>query len=401
MSNYGWVPRIDDADDYLTRLALLVSRRPNMEMIEIVNTLQGFVEEATVRAAPPPPIDDELVVGGHANRRGDWMVDPFPQSPIGPWTDFAALEISQSDPDNSIAIPDELVGFSAAAPDATARAFHVKGCNLGRATPWLIKLREALGGHVRVSAPKHYHGVSTNGTDGVTAIEILEWMAYEFVVFRKTPFANRNALAAAFHAKGFTRPDGTPIPRADFLAWLRLLGVGRLDQTTNTERKRFRLPLGRNIGGHRFARGLVAFYCRTPRNSVVVQTFTIPPPEEIPSTHAERVARLPTWFLSDPAFRATHPFPIYQRHGYATLTDMIDGLEWRFTVDDAVSPPTIECIGGRFEYQLLIPIANPGPGGKVAPTKAPLIYNHIPETGAPVVPPAFDETDAFFYGTVP
>jgi hypothetical protein len=80
---------------------------------------------------------------------------------------------------------------------------------------------------------------------------------------------------------------------------------------------------------------------------------------------------------------------------------MIDGLEWRFTVDDAVSPPTIECIGGRFEYQLLIPIANPGPGGKVAPTKAPLIYNHIPETGAPVVPPAFDETDAFFYGTVP
>jgi hypothetical protein len=81
MSNYGWVPRIDDADDYLNRLALLVSRRPNMEMIEIVNTLQSFLEEATARAAPPPPIDDELVVGGHANRRGDWMVDPFPQSP--------------------------------------------------------------------------------------------------------------------------------------------------------------------------------------------------------------------------------------------------------------------------------------------------------------------------------
>jgi hypothetical protein len=50
---------------------------------------------------------------------------------------------------------------------------------------------------------------------------------------------------------------------------------------------------------------------------------------------------------------------------------------------------------------LLIPIANPGPRGTVAPTRAPLIYNHIPETGAPVVPPAFDETDAFFYGTVP
>jgi hypothetical protein len=214
-------------------------------------------------------------------------------------------------PNNTIAIPDELVGFSAAAPAPTARAFHVKGCNLGQATPWLIKLREALGGHVRVSAPKHYHGVSTNGTEGVTAIEILEWMAYEFVVFQKTPFANRNALAAAFHAKGFTRPDGTPIPRADFLAWLRLLGVGRLDQTTNSERKRVRLPLGRNIGGHRFARGLVAFYCRTPRNSIVTH--------EIHDSASCRRSRRPTpnaWrgcrrgSLSDRVnSEDTHPYP--------------------------------------------------------------------------------------------
>jgi hypothetical protein len=82
---------------------------------------------------------------------------------------------------------------------------------------------------------------------------------------------------------------------------------------------------------------------------------------------------------------------------------MIDGLKWSIHGRRRREPrqPKVLCIGGRFEYQLLIPIANPGPRGTVAPTRAPLIYNHIPETGAPVVPPAFDETDAFFYGTVP
>jgi hypothetical protein len=160
MSNYGWVPRPDDeSDDYLERLALLVARRPRMEMIEISNTLQGFIAAAHAAAAPPPPIDDELVVGGHASRRGDWMVDPYPYSTLGPWTDYVTLEISLSDPNYSLRIPDDLVGDSPIAPDSpapTPRAFHAKGCNIGRAAPWLAKLREALGGHVRVTAPRHY-----------------------------------------------------------------------------------------------------------------------------------------------------------------------------------------------------------------------------------------------------
>ncbi len=74
MSNYGWVPRPDDeSDDYLERLALLVARRPRMEMIEISKTLQGFIAAAHAAAAPPSPIDDELVgdpsLIGTASRR--------------------------------------------------------------------------------------------------------------------------------------------------------------------------------------------------------------------------------------------------------------------------------------------------------------------------------------------
>lgn len=398
MSNFGWVPRPSDPpDDYLDRLALLVERRPEMEMIDIVSSIHDFIEEADTRAAPPPPIDDELVVGGHANRRGAWFVSPF----TGAFqTDFEFLEESMNAPIQSIEIPDALIGFDPANPQPTARAFHVKGCSIGTARPLLIKLREALGDHVRVVAPKHFHGISTNGTPGVTPIEIIEWMAYEFVVFRKTAFPNVNALAAAFHAKGFTRPDGTPITLVSIKAWLRTLRVRRYDRAADVQREP-RLPISLNIGGHRFARGLMAFSIQTPRTTLVVQTIGVPPPAVIPPTHAGRVAMLPAWLTTDEIFTDTHPFPFFKRIGYATLTDMIDGLQWRFVVDTTVSPPTIECQGGRFEYGLLIPIANPGTGGTLNPTRAPLIFNHVPESGAPATTPAFDETDTFFYETVP
>jgi hypothetical protein len=57
---------LDPLDDYLEGLALLIERRSEMQMIDIVSTIHDFIEEADTRASPPPPIDDELVVGGHA-----------------------------------------------------------------------------------------------------------------------------------------------------------------------------------------------------------------------------------------------------------------------------------------------------------------------------------------------
>lgn len=264
MSNYGWVPRpIDDPDRYLDRLALLVSRRPSMEMIEISSTLQGFGEEASLRAAPPPPIDAELVVGGHAGRLGYWEIDPFPNSP-GPWTDFEALETSLRVPSLALTIPDALIGYSPATPQTTARAFHVKGCNIGQALPWLVKLREALGGHVRVSAPKHFHGVSFNGTPDATPLEGIEWMGYQFVVFRKHAFSNRDALATAFHAQGHLRPNGAPIPRAAYKGWIKSLGVTNLSHVVSPKNQDTRAleiravraresPITRRVGGARRA----------------------------------------------------------------------------------------------------------------------------------------------------
>lgn len=143
------------------------------------------------------------------------------------------------------------------------------------------------------------------------------------------------------------------------------------------------------------------FYIRTPASSVVFHTVRVPDPQMIPQTKAAQIAMLPTWLPTEQVFRDTHPFPWFKRYGYTTLTEMIDGLDWRFNVDTTVDPPAIDCIGGRFEYELLVPIANPGPGGTFAPTKAPLIYNHIPESGPPITTPAFDETSPYYYATVP
>lgn len=147
--------------------------------------------------------------------------------------------------------------------------------------------------------------------------------------------------------------------------------------------------------------GLMGFSIQTPGTTVVLHSIEVPPPDVIPPTEAERLAMLPAWLPVDPIFQDTHPFPWFKRIGYPTLADMIAGLKWKFVIDTTVSPPTIECQGGRFEYALLIPIASPGAGGTLNPTKAPLIFNHIPESGAPATTPEFDETDAFFYETVP
>lgn len=407
MSNYGWVPRVE-GDDYLERLALLVSRRANMELIEPagtiddVDTLLEFIAEANRRAAPPPPINEELVVGGHASTLDGLLVDPFPGSP-GPWTDYEALEASMNGASQPIAIPDQLIGYSTTSPNPTARAFHIKGCNVGKATPWLTKLHSALGGHVRVTAPRHFHGVSTNGTMGTSSVDILEWMAHEFVVFQKTAIPSRNALAAAFHAKGYARPDGTPIPLASFRAWLKFLAITPRMQAHDTfiQSKNIRVPLGRNIGGLKYTSGVMHYDCTTPDDPTIEETFTFPAGEAPTDNPAGLLAALPSLLLTRREYQATHPFPIYQRVGYTTISDMIANLKWTFKVTNHTTPTSVTCFGGRFQYELLVPIANPGPRGAVEPTKAPLIYNHIPETGPPAVAPAFDENNTFYFGTVP
>ena len=82
----------------------------------------------------------------------------------------------------------------------------------------MAKLKEALGGVVPVTAPKHFHFVFPdkypNGYGGM-----FEWMNYDFAIHSKTPLG-RPAIIAALKAKKYDFYDGTKVPDAWWNGWV-------------------------------------------------------------------------------------------------------------------------------------------------------------------------------------
>jgi hypothetical protein len=76
----------------------------------------------------------------------------------------------------------------------------------------MAKLKEAFGGDVPVTAPKHFHFVFPdkypNSYGGM-----FEWLDYDFAVHSKNPLT-RNQIIAALKAKQFDFYDATKVPDA-------------------------------------------------------------------------------------------------------------------------------------------------------------------------------------------
>ena len=128
---------------------------------------------------------------------------------------FETLNDTLNDPAKSIAFPDPLIGFKPG--DPITHAVHIKGCNIGHAQPLLLKLRQALGGHVRVMPPRFFHG-ATPAAEGM-----YEYVGYQFALRRAQPFPNnRTALSTALSANDaaaqFQLIDGTTVRAADWAA---------------------------------------------------------------------------------------------------------------------------------------------------------------------------------------
>ena len=72
-------------------------------------------------------------------------------------TKYETLEDSLKDATKSINV-DKVIGFKAGNP--ITHSVHIKGCNLGQAMPFVTKLKEALGGNVKLTVPKLFHGAT-------------------------------------------------------------------------------------------------------------------------------------------------------------------------------------------------------------------------------------------------
>lgn len=365
--DYGFAPGSTAQD---RRARNLFTRRTNTALVapKSLVTVRGFANHLLTSGTVTRPIDDALIAA-HANSEGWIFIPMFPKQKGG--TNFETLEKALADPTKSIAIDDTVIGHSPG--DAITHSVHFKGCNIGKAPPFLAKFREALGDNVMVTAPKHFHGLYEH-----TAYGTFEYMAYEFSVRNKKDFATRAALLAAFDAEGFTFIDGSAVPTTEWTKWVPAKRFGK-SKTIPLSSK-----LGVAIGKRKTIETERQFrVARLPFSWTI--TFSGGPP---PSTTAARQAAFESSVSGDAAFQSTHPYPFYERLGYASVADFFAGYTWTHDVKKR----TLFTAGRRVEYTILLPITDMATGD--------LVFNFHPISTTPYAAITnLNETDSDYFET--
>lgn len=360
------------------RARQMFTRRPNTTLINANrhrNTVKQFVDHIASNGGIAKPIEDHLLAS-HASSQGFLFVSLFPGQ-RGP-SQFETIESTIGNAARSIEIADATIGYTS--PPIT-KNFHIKGCNIGKARPFLVKLKEALGDHVHVTAPKHFHYLNRRNRLGV-----FEGMAYEFNINRNAPFNSKADVLAAFQAGGFTRIDGSPVPNADWNSWLpQRLARGQLRRRRRL-RRALRVNLGMAIVNTRTLSFPIGFRV-TPNR--FTYTIGFPNAGSVPNGNAARQTALENALNADPTFDNTHDFPVYERWGYNSIANFIAGYNWRFVKQGK----NLICRGLRYEYTVLPPVLDLNTGN--------LIFNFYPNNGL-AQPPILNglvETDNRFFET--
>ena len=388
-------------DRVTTILNEMVSRRVPKTTMRNVTTVREFVKDLNDDLGIHPVGD--LVVGAHANSEGQLFILMYPSQ-----VDVAGRATSRTEFENleqtleasaagllrRIRIDDHTIDFTTPPP---THFLHFKGCNLGKAGPFLTKLKEALGGHVQVTAPKHFQGVvrvTRKGNNGS-----FEYMCYEFQV--QTPavelpnghfrgFATRADLIDAFDAAGHQYLGGFDVPKADWdKKWVP-------KDISKTQTFYMAMPLGATVAGFkeltlRPDKKTGKGGARQFRAQQIPAKWQFVPPAAA-TTYAARVAALKTAIAQDARFNANHVWPMYQRSGFATLDDFMDGHLWSFG-DENAGPLAI---GRRFEYTVVLPIVDTGG------PKPKLYFNFFPAPGAAqaAITTGIGQNDLSFYTQV-
>ena len=370
-------------DAHINSLRGMFTRRATTTLVAArgVTAVAPLISHLDATPSVAKPIGD-LLFGAHANDEGELFMPSFPGQ-NGP-TVFETLEETLNDPTKSIQIPDPLIGFTTGSQ--VTHAVHIKGCNIGKARPFLVKLKAALGGHVRVTAPKFFHGATPAPNEGS-----FEYLGYQFAIRRATAFPNRAAALTEFDTAQFRLIDNTVVPTAD---WNRLIpGNPNL-----TVRQQIPSRLGVTIG--RRATINTAREYRATGIGFGPWIITYPPQATVPTTETAKLADLKTSIRSDPRFDDTHAFPVYKREGFATFNDFFSGYDW--TCNPARGKRLI-CTGSRILYVILLAVTDPAttpPNGFFGDGN--LIFNFYPNAGSTLAArtTALQVTDPRFFETV-
>jgi hypothetical protein len=326
------------ADTHINNLRGMFSRRPTTTLVNVrrVNAVQPLITHLNTTAAIAKPIGD-ILLGAHANDEGQLFM-PMVPGQNGP-TRFETLESTLTNPKLSILIPDALIGFVPG--NAIMHAVHIKGCNIGNARPFLVKLKEALGGNVKVTAPKFFHG-ATPEAEGM-----FEYVGYQFALKRTKPFPKRPTALSEFDAAQFTLVDGSPVDAANWNALV--------PRNPNTDARggQARSKLGVTIGKRTTI--------NTPQQYRVATitfgpwTITYPPGAPVPKKKPDQVSDLEISLGGHPLFQSSHPFPQFTREGFANVIEFVSGYEWTCTPRGR----TLVCVGTRLMYVIVMAVTDP------------------------------------------
>jgi hypothetical protein len=297
----------------------------------------------------PSPVGD-LFIGSHGNDRG-WLEIDLDNMPSR-HTDYEVLENAVLT--SSVNIPRVLRERT----DGTlvATEFHIRACLIGRCLPFMQKFKQALGGGtISVTGPLHFYlwwPVPHHG--------YVEFLGYGFKVVRRDRIPNKAQAVAAYQAGGFSYIDGTNVPNNMWQTWI----------PSNVNRSRTRVPVYVSL---RPTTGTTPSRLRVRRefrHKVRRFSWTVPGLGANPPNQNARLNALRNDLTAHRLFRTNHPYPMYQRYGYASVNDFVNGFNWRFTW----SHSNLVCNGRRHEYWVLIPLTDPTSGN--------LIFNFYPNSGS-------------------
>ncbi len=371
--DYAFVPGTTDYE--LAMQALLRNRLQTEVTSSGAHNVAAFLAQLHSSATVAKPISN-ILISSHASDQG-WLLIDLDSSTNGQisYEDLDAVRIS-----TSINVPGALINPrpNDGAGNPIPAFVHIKGCRIGTATPYLQLLKTALGGSVRVTAPKHFHGNYGFPGDGY-----VEYLAYSYEINRKTAFANRAAAIAAFKAGGFTRIDNSAIPDAKWNTYIPQ-NISAAKTQVNHQ-----VVLAQPINGRTAISNLNGEF-RHKRASF--GPFEIDYGSGSPPTNAaQQLSEIRNSFLTDSQNRwsDTHAFPVFRRLGYANFTDFMDGMQWQMAVNGSVLSAT----GLRHEYTCIVPITDPA--------NNQLFFNFYPNSGSGLSPiTLLQESDARFFATV-
>jgi hypothetical protein len=394
--DYGFDPT---RDDYNALVRQMFALRPGTTLLNPKDlvTLKGLMAKLVALPLGSKPIGDVLL-GGHANSSGDMYLNMFPdqrRKVNGKYKDdpttFEVLERALLDPAHPLELPDALIGFTPG--DVVTHAVRFKGCNLGKdrsdttrlpINPFLDRLKQVLGGHVVVTAPKHFHYMYP-----AISLGLFESMIYEFVV--RTPavkvkggfrgFATKAELVQACVDAGFTDVNGVAFPEA---TW----NVVIPRSITKPWKGDPPVSLGVAIGRRKTAPARRELRIEN-RPITFAIPFADPAMSPLPTTDADRFQILEALIGSEPTWDVAYDYPMYERSGYPDLPSFMDGHHWSYGSNRS----HMLCTGRRYAYTVMFPITD---------VNGDLHFNFYPNSGSPhaSILTGLQETDATFFASV-